>query len=175
MGKDKPDESEWFEVSDDFWLDPGFVGKELKLLADSQVPEPVVQEIRKASIKIATLPDQFKHRPDTSVLQLAQAQGRVLLTLDSDFWDDRKHPLHSVLGGIIYVAEPPNQYNRILTAFGLLYGGFAKTYPLDRWGQLKVRAVVNEFVIKMPSFKGTVAIYKMQLRKGVLVAKEVQS
>jgi hypothetical protein len=173
MRVEKPEDSEWFEVSDDFWLGAGLVGRELKLLADAQVPEPVIREIRRASIKVATLPQAARRHPDVNVLQLAEKERRVLLTLDADFWNDRKHPLQSLNRGIIYVAEPPDRYARILRAFGLVYGCFAKSYPLDWWCHMKVRAVTGEFVIKMQSWQGTVSTYRMKLQNGFLVAKEL--
>jgi Domain of unknown function (DUF5615) len=172
MSNHEAEDSEWFEISESDWLEPGLPRKELKLLADAQVPEPVVIEIRSATIKISTLSVAMRRQPDVNVLQLAQRQGRVLLTLDADFWDDRKHPLQGLAGGIIYVAEPPDQHDRILRAFGLVYGCFAKNYPLDWWGQMKIRAVVGEFSIKHRTWEGKVATDKMRLRKGFLEAKE---
>ena len=49
-------EDEWFEISDSDWLEDGFIGKELKLVVDTQFPQPVFQEIRAAGIKIDQIP-----------------------------------------------------------------------------------------------------------------------
>ena len=171
MTKTNADE-DWFEVSDEDWLDPKFKPKTLKLLADAQVPETVVQEINGAGISIETMREGAKGRPDPDVLQLAQKRGRVLLTLDGDFWDDRKYPLQVVQRGIIFVAEAPEQHERILRAFGLVYGCFAKSYPLDWWNHMKVRAMLGEFEIKMRTWEGKVAKYRMKLLGGRVVAKE---
>jgi len=167
------DESEWFEISDEDWLEPGFKGRKLKLLADAQIPGPVVAEIMGAKIAIEVIPETARNCSDADVLVLAQKRGRVLLTLDRDFWDDRKHPLQKVKTGIIYVAESPEQHERILRAFGFVYGCFAKSYPLDWWNSMKVRATVGEFEIKMRTWQGKIARYRMRLRRGYLVAKEV--
>jgi len=167
------EDEEWFEVSDEDWLDPRFIGKDLKLLADAQMPQPVIQEIGSAGIKVETLSQALRRHPDDNVLQLAQRTRRVLLTLDADFWDDRKHPLQTVHGGIIYVAEPPGQHDRILRAFGLVYGCFARSYPLDWWSHMKIKAVVGGFFIKMCTRQGNVARYRMRLQNGRLVAKEI--
>jgi hypothetical protein len=101
-------------------------------------------------------------------------QGRVFLTLDSDFWNDRKHPLHSVLNGVIYIAEPPDQYDRIMRAFGLIYGCFARNYPLDWRVHMKVKGTVCGFDIKSRDNEGKVARYRMKLRQGYSVAKELK-
>ena len=94
------------------------------------------------------------------------------MTLDNDFWSDRLYPLQRVKRGIIYVAEPPSKHERILHAFGLVHGCFARSYPLEWWSHMKVRAVLGEFEIKMRNWEGRVARYRMRLRNGYLVAKE---
>ena len=100
-------EDEWFEISDSDWLEDGFIGKELKLLVDAQFPQPVFQEIRAAGIKIDQIPSSQKRRDDTDILALAEKQEKVLLTLDKDFWDDRKQPLHTLkTGDHIYRGVP---------------------------------------------------------------------
>jgi predicted nuclease of predicted toxin-antitoxin system len=167
------DESEWFEVSDEDWLEPGFKGRKLKLMADAQVPAYIVQEIRAAKIVIDRIPGELRTYPDTNILMYAQKKQRVILTLDRDFWDDKKYPLQKLKTGLIYVAVPPSEHERILRAFGLVYGCFAKNYPLDWWRSMKVRASVGEFEIKMRTWEGKVAGYKMRLRRNQVVAKEV--
>ena len=59
-----------------------------------------------------------------------------------------------------------------MRAFGLVYGCFAKSYPLDWWSHMKVRAVLGEFEVKMRTWEGKVARYRMKLRNGYVVAKE---
>lgn len=107
FGKDmaKADiDSDWFEVSDKDWL-PNFKPKELKLLADAQVPEQIVEEISSAGISIKSLPLRTRNRSDMAILQMAERSRRILLTLDRDFWNDRWYPLHIIQQGIIFVDE----------------------------------------------------------------------
>ena len=167
------DLSEWFEISDTDWLDPRFKPKKLKLLADEQFPEHIIAEIRAANIVVDTLPQRARRASDPSVLALAEKEQRVLLTLDADFWDDRKHPLHQLRTGIIYVAEPPAQQDRVLRAFGLVYGCFAKSYPLDWWNQMKARASVGEFELKMRNWESKIVRYRMKLSAGRVLAREL--
>jgi Domain of unknown function (DUF5615) len=169
-----PADPDWFEISDDLWRDPRVKGKKLKLLADEQVPARVLAEMREAKIAVDALPAGAKRTPDPSVLSIAQKKGRVLLTLDGGFWNDHKHPLHQLRTGIIYVAEPPDAHDRILRAFGLVYGCFAKSYPLDWWRQMKVRATVGEFELKMRSRESKIVRYRMRLRGGQVLARELQ-
>jgi hypothetical protein len=103
---------------------------------------------------------------------MAESAGRVLLTLDGDFWDDRKHPVRAVRRGIVIIAEPPDAHDRILRAFGLVYGCFAKTFPIG-WPHMKDRSVIGEFDLKLRTWEGKVARYRMQLRGGRLVVKEM--
>lgn len=174
MSRNKPGEGEdWFEVSDRDWLDPGFVGKKLKLLADADVPKPIVDELNAANVVVKTLSTLDRRRDDRGVLEIATRQGLVLLTLDRDFWDDRKHPVHLVRRGIVFVDEPPQEYDRVLRAFGLLYGCFARSYPLDWWNTMKVRCIVGQFEIKMRTIGGTVERHRFRLRAGRLYAKEI--
>ena len=171
--KAAPTDSDWFEVSERDWREPGFKGKKLKLIADAMVPHVVVNEIRAAGIVIDTMEKPALNQEDPALLGLTQNRGRVLLTLDGDFWDDRKYPLHTAQTGIIYVAEPPNKADAILLAFGLVYVCCAKSYPLDWWSTIKVRAHVGEFEMKMRTWRGGVSGYKMRLRMGRVEAREI--
>jgi len=171
MVKSTPEDDEWYEVSARDWL-PRFKTKQLKLLADAQVSDSIVTEIRNAGNRRAMSAGE-KRSPDQTVLQLGQREGRVLLTLDGDFWDDRKYPLQSIEQGIIFVEEPPREHDRVLRAFGLVYGCFAKNYPLDWWNHMKVRAVLGEFEIKMRTWEGKARKYRLKLRRGYLVVKDL--
>lgn len=164
---------DWFETSVQDSFPSHFTPKRLKLLADAQLPGSVVEELRSAGITIKQLAVSERHIADSGVLSLAQKSGRVLLTLDDDFWNDRVYPLHTLRSGIIVVAEPPDKHLRVLKAFGLVYGCFAKSFPLDWWGRMKVRATVREFELKVHTWQGRTSRYKMRLRRGRVVAKEL--
>lgn len=125
-------------------------------------------------IKIDQIPSSQKRRDDTDILALAEKQEKVLLTLDKDFWDDRKHPLHTLKTGIIYIAESPAFHDRILRAFGIVYGCFAKSYPLDWWSQIKVRGILGSFELKICNWEGRTVGYQMTLKSGRLLVREKQ-
>jgi hypothetical protein len=165
-------DDEWFDISVSDWLEDGFIGKELKLLANAQFPNALVSEIRSANIKIDKVPSSHFQHEDKDILKLAESEMKVLLTLDSDFWDDRKYPLHTLKTGIIYIAESPSNYDGILNAFGLVYTCFAKSYPLDWWPQLKVRCVHGRFELKMRNWEGRTVGYEMKLEGRRILARE---
>lgn len=91
--KGREKQSDWFETSVSDYLDPGFNGKKLKLIADAQMPKPVISEIVAAKIDLQVLLAPQVNASDLDVLTIAERRRRVLLTLDADFWDDRKHPI----------------------------------------------------------------------------------
>jgi hypothetical protein len=96
VAKNESDQSEWFEISDKDCLETRFRGKKLQLMADAQFPGPVVAEIRAAKIAVEAVDSKVKARPDPDILSFTQKKGRVLLTLNRDFWDDRRYPLQTV-------------------------------------------------------------------------------
>lgn len=173
MSKLNAEETEWLEVPHHDWPSPKFRAKKLKLLADAQIPQPVLEEMKANGVSIDALDVNARSLDDRGVLRLAQERRRVLLTLDADFWDDRRHPLQSVSSGIIYIAEPPSNADRVLEAFVFVYWCFAKHYPLDWWNHMKVRGRVRQFEVKMRTWEGKTARQKIALRHGRIVAREL--
>ena len=122
----------WFDISDLDWLGDQRPRKKVKLIARMHSFQTrMVAELRAAGIAVEKIAKKIRRQPDSAILELAQNEGRIPLTIDGDFWDDRKHPLQRVRTGVIYVAEEPGQHDRVLRAFGLVYGCFAKSFFLD--------------------------------------------
>lgn len=168
----KPGE-EWFEVSEDLWKDPHTKRAKLRLLADHNLPAEMVKELREAGIDVKTAADVGKaHLPDQELFTYASEIGRVLLTMDEDFWSDRKHRIHKGAGVIIVKADSKDVH-RSLRAFGLLFGCFARSY--GNWNEMKAKAYPDRFVLKLPNRTagGGVAQYEMRLFSRRLYAKEV--
>lgn len=137
--------------------------KKLKLYADASVPLPIIEELRGAKIPVkSALEEDLRKRDDWTIVQAAKKQGRVLLTLDADFWDDRKYPLHRV-HGIVFVDVSPSDISGILAALGLFYGCFAQRYPLDWWRAMKARATPQVFNIKVHTWEGRNQQYEFRL------------
>lgn len=164
---------EWFEVSEDLWKGPNAKAAKLRLLADHNIAAEMVKELREADIDVRTASEEGKaHLPDEELLAYAGKIGRVLLTMDEDFWSDRKHRLHKGAGVIIVKADSKD-VNRSLRAFGLLFGCFAQSY--GNWDEMKAKAYPDRFVLKLPNrtMCGGVVQYEMRLFSRRLYAKEV--
>jgi predicted nuclease of predicted toxin-antitoxin system len=167
------DNDDWFEISDELWLDPKSHPKKLKLCADANIPQFVVDELRGAGIPVITAQDDnIETREDKSILAWAKKSQRVLLTLDRDFWDDHKFPMHDV-PGVIFVDAPSNNTDSILQAFGLIYGTFASSYSLDWWQNMKARATTSRYFLKTRNWEGRIAKYEIKLKGGKLLAREL--
>jgi len=138
------------------------------------VPLPIIKELRGAKIPVkSALEEDLSKRDDWVIVQAAKKRGRVLLTLDADFWDDRKYPVHRV-HGIIFVDVSPSDISGILAALGLFYGCFAQRYPLDWWQAMKARATPKGFNIKIHTWEGHNVRYEFRLTLGRrLEAREV--
>lgn len=165
---------DWFEVAETDWLPPLTASKKLKLYADASVPLPIIKELRGAKIPIqSALEEGLSTDDDWTIMGAAKRQGKVLLTTDADFWDDRKFPLHQA-HGIIFVDVSPSDIEGILAALGLLYGCFAQRYPLDWWQAMKARATPQGFTLKIHNWEGHNQEYQFRLTSDKrLVAREV--
>jgi predicted nuclease of predicted toxin-antitoxin system len=169
----KSNQEEWFQVSEHDWLPKGFKGKKLKLLLDENIPTVVANEIRSKKICAKSLPGELRGHSDNNILQFSEKNNLVLLTTDQDFWDDKKFPLNQLKTGIIILFEPVQKHNLLLRSFGLVYGCFAKNYPLNWWNKMKIKAILGEFEVKIFSFENIVVKYRLRLKKGYLEAKEI--
>lgn len=155
--------SEWFDISETDWLPPLTPTKKLKLFADASVPATIVKELRGAKISVQSALDQgLSSADDRAILGAARKQGKVLLTMDADFWNDTKFPVHQI-HGIIFVDVSASDFDGILQAIGLLYGCFAQRYPLDWWRGMKARATPQGFTLKIQTWEGRNQQYEFRL------------
>jgi len=163
LGNSAESKSEWFEVSESDWLPPLTPTKKLKLFADAGVPATMVKELRNAGISVESASDRgLSNADDQTVLGVARKQGKVLLTMDADFWNETKFPVHQV-HGIIFVDVSPSDIDDALQALGLLYGCFAEKYPLDWWQGMKARATPQGFILKIRTWEGCNQQYEFRL------------
>ena len=68
----------------------------MRLLADENFPLPTVVALRQAGHDVTWARTDLPGTGDAALLDLAEAGGRVLLTLDKDFWQiaiQRRKPL----------------------------------------------------------------------------------
>jgi hypothetical protein len=108
-------------------------------LADANVPKPLIDELRGAGLKVETVVEMcLGRRQDENVSQLAKRLKSILLTMDGDIWDERKHPVQSC-PGFIFVDVPPDRPKLAVDGLARFYGLFAKFYPLEWWRETKAR------------------------------------
>jgi predicted nuclease of predicted toxin-antitoxin system len=163
---DEVDIHEWHEFP---WEDapdlPPGRHKKLKLLADANVPRPIIEELREAGIVVTSVVEEgLASHPDENILQLSRKLDTVLLTLDRDFWVDRQHPLRKS-PGIIFVDIPPDQGSKVIDGLAKFYGIFAQRFPLDCWGEMRARISEDSFVLKYITWEGRISEDEFRLSK----------
>ena len=58
----------------------------MRLLADENFPLPTIEALRQAGHDVTWVRTDLPGTGDAALLDIAEADGRVLLTLDKDFW-----------------------------------------------------------------------------------------
>ena len=111
----------------------------MRLFADENFPLPTVSELRRAGHDVAWARTDFPGAADTALLDIAEADGRLLLTLDKDFWQiaiQRRRPLQQsgVILFRIHPAVPENITPLVLRtmASGQEWVGHASVVSADR-------------------------------------------
>jgi predicted nuclease of predicted toxin-antitoxin system len=80
----------------------------MRLLADENFPRPSVEALRQDGHDIVWVRTDCPASTDTALLARAEAEGRLVLTLDKDFWQlalQRKRPLRRS-GVILFRVHP---------------------------------------------------------------------
>lgn len=86
----------------------------MRLLADENFPKSIVDSLREAGHDVDWARTSSPGATDSDLLNLAEAQGRIILTLDKDFWQialQRKTPLAK--GGVVLFRTHPATPERI--------------------------------------------------------------
>jgi predicted nuclease of predicted toxin-antitoxin system len=111
----------------------------MRLLADENFPLPTVEALRQAGHDVMWVRTDAPGTGDTALLDLAEVDGRVLLTLDKDFWQiaiQRRQPLErsGVILFRVHPAIPENVTPLVLRTMetGQEWGGHASVVTVDR-------------------------------------------
>jgi predicted nuclease of predicted toxin-antitoxin system len=111
----------------------------MHLLADENFPLPTVEALRLAGHDVFWVRIDAPGMGDTALLELAEADGRVLLTLDKDFWQiaiQRSKPLErsGVILFRVHPAVPENVTPLVLRTMETdqEWGGHASVVTVDR-------------------------------------------
>lgn len=171
----KSPENEWheFRTGKDIEMPPG-PHKKLKLLADANIPQVLIDELRAAGLVVDSVVEMgISGHPDDNIVQLAKRLHKVILTMDRDFWDDNKHPLRKS-PGIIFVDVAPAQVEKAIDGLARFYGIFAREWPLDWWHQMKARVTEHGFAIRSPTWDGNISEDEFQLTNGKLLTRKIR-
>ena len=151
-----------FRISEDMWKNPHETLPKAKLLADANFPADLTKELKKEKIDIRTAQQlKLERLADDDLLAQAANQRRMLITMDEDFWSERKFPLHRS-EAIIFVASG-GAFNGsdgfyTLVAFLKAVGG--------GWNILKIKASADRVFLKMKELSGKVRQYEMKIFRG---------
>ncbi|MEX2263661.1 MAG: DUF5615 family PIN-like protein [Bryobacteraceae bacterium] len=111
----------------------------MRLLADENFPLPTIEALREDGHDVTWARTRYSGSTDTALLDRAEAEGRVLLTLDKDFWQiaiQRRQPLQQsgVILFRIHPAIPENVTPLVLRTIGAEHewGGHASVVTVDR-------------------------------------------
>lgn len=154
------DKGGWFELSGDAWKDPGEILPKPKLLAHANFPSPLVASLRKAKFDLKTAQELgLAKLDDTELLHKAGRRGRILITLDGDFWSDLRFPLHQC-HGLIYLDSHETDLQR---SFGLnLLLEFLQSFG-GRWAGMKIRVCADRLLWKIRSYQGRKIVYEVKI------------
>jgi len=86
----------------------------MRLLADENLPATAIATIRAKGHDVLSARESCRGWKDTEILERAESDGRIVLTLDKDFWQiamQRRIPLSKA--GVILVRVHPATTDRI--------------------------------------------------------------
>lgn len=156
MKRINKDEWHEFDMKQALELPPG-LHKQIKLYVDANIPRKIIEELRGAGLDIKSVIEEgYAFHPDENIYQQAKRFKRVILTMDRDFWNDKKHSLQKS-PGVIFVDLPPDQPDKAIDGLARFYALFAQYYPLDYWQETKAKVSEYSFVIRLRTFSGKVS------------------
>src|SRR5262245_48814991 len=93
----------------------------MRLLADENFPGPIVQALRNGGHDILWARTDLAGAKDVVLLDLAESEARIVLTLDKDFWQiavQRRSPLEQS-GVVLFRVHPatPENLEPLVRAF----------------------------------------------------------
>ncbi|MBM3210654.1 hypothetical protein FJZ33_00425 [Candidatus Poribacteria bacterium] len=130
--------------------------KKLKIYADANIPGPIINALRAAGFSVESAAETgYSTHPDENIYQLAKKRGKVLLTMDKDFWYDRKYSLQNG-PGVILVNISPDQLEKAIDGLARFCALVGDCYPLDWWQVTKARVTENSFIVKRRMVEGRI-------------------
>ena len=93
----------------------------MRLLADENFPKPIVEALRAGGHDVLWVRTDLAGSKDVALLDLAESEARMVLTLDKDFWQiavQRRIPLEQS-GVVLFRVHPatPERLGPLVRAF----------------------------------------------------------
>jgi len=163
LRKEDPEFDKWFK---EYWLKWTPPKRKVRVFLDRNLP----QEFKNALIdyqKFKAFEEvKCSSRPDEDIFSYCYNAGYLIITLDNDFWNDRRFPL-SRCPGVIIIASTKNARTndyldslaRFLTHCDLV-GGIQR-FP-DFAKRMKFRVSQSGFVNKFIAYDGKVEVVKIE-------------
>ena len=94
----------------------------MRLLADENFPKPIVEALRARGYDVLWARTDLAGESDVALLDLAESEARIVLTLDKDFWQiavQRRNPL-AQSGVVLFRVHPatPERLAPLVRVFG---------------------------------------------------------
>ena len=101
----------------------------MRLLADENFPKPVVDALRADGHELLWARTDLAGTSDVTLLELAESESRIVLTLDKDFWQiavQRRSPLEQS-GVVLFRVHPatPERLAPLVHAFAAAHTAWA--------------------------------------------------
>lgn len=80
----------------------------IAVLADENVPRASIERLRTAGIDVRSVAERDPGILDVAVLELARAEGRLLLTFDRDFGELIYRRRHAAPAAVVYLRFAPS-------------------------------------------------------------------
>ncbi len=162
----------WFAISEDMWKEPGEKSTKLRFVSDVNFPAPLADQIRARGAEVRSAQELgFGTLADADLLNRISGMGYVLLTMDADFWSERKIPLCNC-GGLVQVegsnpAYPKSDGFELLMVILESLGGVGR--------RKKVRSTSTQLYLKGIGEGGKEFFYEIRAIRPLVYAREVES
>jgi len=161
----------WFAISEDMWKEPGEKSSKLRFVSDVNFSSPLADQIRARGAEVRSAQELgFGTLADAELLSRVSAMGYVLITMDSDFWSERKIPLRSC-GGLVLVEGASPAYAKS-DGFELLMVILESLGGVGR--RKKVKSTATQLYLKGIGEGGQEFFYEIRAIRPLVYAREVE-
>jgi len=163
LRKEDPEFDKWFKENWITWTPPK---RKVKIFLDRNLPQELKNEIISYPKFKAFEEVQSTRRSDEDIYSYCYRNNFLILTLDKDFWNDKRFPLVKSPGLILIASSPILSVNDCIRSLALfltyfdLIGGIRR-FP-DFAKRMKFKVSLKGFVLKFIDYKGKPEIVNIE-------------